>query len=139
MNQRGFSILELMMVVVIIGVLSMIAMTEYNKVHNRAYVGAAMNDVQVLRQALAMYDAEWGAYPQNPEADVIAFVGGLVNPDGQPYIDGPSGDNFATFRYDPPAGGDVYGDYTLTVVCNDLHATQITTNGSDQVGIVRLN
>ena len=136
-NQRGFSLLELMMVVCIIGVLSMIAMTEYNKVHNRAYVGAAVNDVQILRKALAMYDAEWGAYPQNAEANVVAFLATLVNPDGQSYIDGPAGGNFSSFQYTPPAS--VYGDYEITVVANDMHQTQITVSSDSDMSMVRLN
>jgi prepilin-type N-terminal cleavage/methylation domain-containing protein len=137
MNQRGFSMLEMMMVVCIIGVLSMIAMTEFNKVHNRAFVGAAINDVQILRKALAMYDAEWGAFPQNPQADVATLLTILVNPDGQAYIDGPSGTNFASFQYTPP--GSLYGDYAITVVANDMHATQITVTSDSDINMVRLN
>lgn len=136
-NQRGFSVLELMMVVVVISVLTMIAMTEFNKVHNRAYVGAAVNDVQILRKALAMYDAEWGAFPQGAEADLATFLATLVNPDGGAYIDGPSGNNFASFQYTPP--GSVYGDYRLTVVANDLHSTQITVSSDSDLSMVRLN
>ncbi len=137
--QRGFTVLDLMVAVVIIGVLSMIAMTEYNKVHNRAYVGAAVNDVQVVRKALAMYDAEWGAFPQQPYQDVFQLITDLVDPDGQLYMDPPAGDNFASFDYFPPDPTDVYGDYEIVVVCNDNHATQVSVSGSDEVHIVRLN
>lgn len=126
MNQKGFTILELMMVVTIIGVLSLIAITEMSKATSQAYVGAAMNDVQLLRQAIAMYDAEWGVYPQADANNMVSLVAQLVDPNGDLYIDPPSGDNFAGLNYTAPAGGDLYGDYQLEVDCFDPHATRIT-------------
>lgn len=136
MNQRGFTTLELMMVVTIIGVLSMISITELSKATNSAYVGAAMNDVQLLRQAIAMYDAEWGTYPQADAATVGALANQLVNPDGDPYIDAPSGNNFAVFAYTAPP--DLYGDYQLEVTCHDPHSTQINVT-PDDVSTFRTN
>jgi prepilin-type N-terminal cleavage/methylation domain-containing protein len=138
LNQRGYSILEMMMVVCVIGVLSMVAMTEYNKVHNRAYVGAAMNDVQLLRKALSMYDAEWGAFPHAAAGNCQQLAGMLVSPNGDLYIDPPSGGNFDAFNYAPPAAGDEYGDYALTVVCKDHWKTQITVHQEQNIETVRL-
>jgi prepilin-type N-terminal cleavage/methylation domain-containing protein len=137
-NQRGYSILELMMVVCIIGVLSMVAMTEYNKVHNRAYIGAALNDLQLLRKAISLYDAEWGTYPLEPAGSPVELAALLIDPTGQPYIDPPSGNNFDAFNYAPPAGGDEYGDYTIVVVCKDHWRTQITAHQSTGMEMVRL-
>jgi len=137
-NQRGFSILELMMVICIIGILSMVAMTEYNKVHNRAYVGAAISDLQVLRKALSMYDAEQGIFPlnaANTPADLCAM---LIDPEGQPYITPPTGENFRVFQYIPP-GANIYGDYTMRAVCNDHWMTRITISSNQGLEIVRLN
>lgn len=138
-NQRGYSILELMMVVCIIGVLTMIAMTEYNKIHNRAYVGAAMSDLQLLRKALSMYDAEQGSFPLGAAASPVALTAMLIDPDGQPYINPPSGNNFSQFQYVPPAAGNLYGDYTMQVICNDHWMTQITVHNSQDMQIIRLN
>jgi len=139
MNQRGYSILELMMVVCIIGVLTMIAMTEYNKIHNRAYVGAAISDLQLLRKALSMYDAEHGSFPLAGAADPVALAAMLIDPNGQPYITPPTGNNFRQFQYLPPAAGDMYGDYTMQVICNDHWMTQITVHNAQTQQIIRLN
>ncbi|MBU0509205.1 prepilin-type N-terminal cleavage/methylation domain-containing protein [bacterium] len=139
LNQRGYSILELMMVVCIIGVLTMIAMTEYNKIHNRAFVGAAMSDLQLLRKALSMYDAEQGAFPLAGAASPVALTAMLIDPTGQPYINPPNGNNFRTFQYIPPNPGERYGDYTMRVVCNDHWLTQITVHNSQDMEIIRLN
>jgi prepilin-type N-terminal cleavage/methylation domain-containing protein len=136
-NQRGYSILELLMVVVIIGVLSMVAMTEYNKVHNRAYVGAAMNDLQVMRQSLSMYDAEWGTFPPDAANSVIDLAAMLVDPSGQPYMNRPSSNNFVQFTYVPP--GALYGDYSIIVICKDHWRTQILVHGNHDIETFRTN
>jgi general secretion pathway protein G len=138
MNQRGYTILELMMVVCIIGVLCMVSMTEYNKVHNRAYVGAALSDVQVLRKAISMYDAEWGTYPLDGAASPADLAALLFDPVGEPYLNPPSGNNFAQFSYIPPPAGDPYADYSIVVVCKDHYRTQVTVHGQQDMEIIRL-
>ncbi|MBU0690439.1 type II secretion system GspH family protein [bacterium] len=138
LNQKGTTILELMLVVVIIGILSMVSMTEYFKVHDRAYVGAAINDLQIFKTAISMHDAEWGIFPPNEANSMIALVNQLRNPDGLPYMDPPSGDNWRSFTYDPPAAGDLMGDYSLTVVCNDHSSTQITMHWNSAMEIIKL-
>jgi hypothetical protein len=62
----------------------------------------------------------------------------LTDPFGQPYIDPPSGENWRSFKYQPPAAGDLAGDYDLTVVANDHSATQITVHWNQDIQIVRL-
>jgi prepilin-type N-terminal cleavage/methylation domain-containing protein len=138
-DQRGYTILELMMVVCIIGVLSMVAMTEYNKVHNRAYVGAAMNDVQALRKAISLYDAEWGVFPGVAANSAAALNDMLLDPTGEPYMNKIPGNNFESLTYVPPAAGDEYGDYAMIIVCKDHWRTQITVHSTDQVDYVHLN
>ncbi len=117
----------------------MIVMTEYNKIHDRAYIGSAMSDVQLLRKALSMYDAEWGTFPTTQAGNLMALIAQLNDPTGQPYINPPSGDNFRSFLYSPPDLGEEYGDYSLTVVANDHGNTQITVHWNQSIEIVRLN
>jgi general secretion pathway protein G len=136
-GQRGFTMLEMMMVVCILGVLSMVSMTEFNKVHNRAYVGAAMSDAQLLRKVISMYDAEWGAFPNGACDNTNALMTQLVDPFGQPYLNPQTFSNFASFSYVPPAAGDEMGDYSLIVQCKDFYHTQITLHHSQDVEMVR--
>jgi prepilin-type N-terminal cleavage/methylation domain-containing protein len=138
MSQRGYTLLELMMVVCVVGVLSMVAMTEYNKVNNRAYVAAAMNDVQLFRKGLALYDAEWGVYPRAAASSPADLADQLMDPLGQPYLDPPHGNNFEQFTYVPPAIGEEYGDYSMTVICKDHWRTQITVHPTQGLETVRL-
>lgn len=138
MNQRGVTTLELVLVVVIIGILSMITMTEYFKVHNRAYVGAALSDLQGLRRAISMHDAEWGVFPTDDAGDLNGLLSQLIDPDGNPYISPPSGDNWTSFSYVAPDPGDPYGDYDLTVVCKDHFNTRLTVHWNSEVEYLRL-
>lgn len=138
MNQRGITTLELLMCVVIIGIMSMITMTEFIKVNNRAFVGAAMSDLQVLRKAMAMHDAEWGYFPSDDAGSMPELVSQLLDPSGSLYLTPPSGDNWNTFSYAAPDPSDLLGDYDLTVICNDHYNTQITVHWNSQVDVMRL-
>ena len=115
----------------------MVAMTEYNKVHNRAYVGAALSDLQLFRKAISMYDAEWGTYPLDAAASPDELAAELIDPSGQPYVDPPSGNNFMSFQYVPPAMGDEYGDYSMIALCKDSWRTQLTVHQGQTVESVR--
>ena len=138
MNQRGVTTLELMLVVVIIGILTMISMTEFFKLHNRAYVGAALSDLQVIRKAISMHDAEWGYFPDVNSNNMQGLISQLLDPIGQPYLTPPSGDNWRSFTYAAPDPADLTADYDLTVICNDHFSTQITVHWDSQIDFVRL-
>jgi len=138
MNQRGVTTLELLLVVVIIGILSMVTMTEFFKVHNRAYIGAALADLQVLRQAMAMHDAEWGYFPADDAGSMPELISQLLDPSGNPYLTPPSGDNWNTFTYVAPDPMDYSADYDLTVICNDHFNTQITVHWDSRIDYIRL-
>ncbi|MCB1058814.1 MAG: hypothetical protein KDB65_01155 [Calditrichaeota bacterium] len=138
MNQRGVTTLELLLVVVIMGILSMVTMTEFFKIHNRAYVGAAISDLQVLRKAMAMHDAEWGYFPQSDASNMGGLISQLLDPLGQPYLKPPSGDNWRSFVYAAPDPADLLADYDLTVICNDHFNTQVTVHWDSKIDIMRL-
>jgi prepilin-type N-terminal cleavage/methylation domain-containing protein len=59
---RGFTLVELMVVVAIIGVLSVLAVVGYRKILNSSKVAEATNMVQAIRVAQESYHAETGAY-----------------------------------------------------------------------------
>lgn len=69
-NQKGFTLVELMVVVVIIGVLVAIAVPVYNGVQEAAATNAADATIRTLNGAVAVYSADNdGAFPAT--ADVL--------------------------------------------------------------------
>lgn len=73
-HPRGFSIIELMVVVTVIGILALLAVPGILIAADRAEATAAANDIRVMSNAIEFYSTAEGAYPsamtykQMPEA-----------------------------------------------------------------------
>ena len=64
-NQKGFSLVELLVVVAIIGILSTIAVPQYSEYRKRAYDSAARSDVRNIITAEEMYYLDNNRYTDN--------------------------------------------------------------------------
>jgi prepilin-type N-terminal cleavage/methylation domain-containing protein len=62
-NQKGFTLIELMIVVAIIGILAAIAIPQFAKYRARAQNTAALSDARNIRTDFEGYYAEWQHYP----------------------------------------------------------------------------
>jgi general secretion pathway protein G len=91
-NQRGFTLVELMIVVAIIGILTAIAFPLYANIQARARVAKAQADARTLASAVVVYSAHTGLLPNalddlsitvaDPNSGVVAgpFVNPIPNP-----------------------------------------------------------
>ena len=78
-TQRGFTLIELMIVVAIIGILAAIAIPLYANIQARARIAKAQADARTLASATSMYFAHMGTLPP----DLTALNSALTNNLGQ--------------------------------------------------------
>jgi prepilin-type N-terminal cleavage/methylation domain-containing protein len=61
--QRGFTIVELLIVIVVIGILAAITIVAYNGVQNRAYDTSVQSDLNAMAKKISTESADTGIYP----------------------------------------------------------------------------
>ena len=64
-NEKGFTLIELMIVIAIIGILAAIAIPQFSAYRAKGFNSSALSDIRNLRTDLESYYAEWNAYPFN--------------------------------------------------------------------------
>ncbi len=114
MNQKGFSLVELMIVVAIIGILASVAVPSFQKFQAKARQSEAKTQLAALYAAEKAFHAEWLSYHPSfldngysPEGQLrynvgFAAAGGFVNLGG--YTGANSATAFNTTNYCPGRG-----------------------------------
>ena len=74
-NQRGFTLIELMIVVAIIGILTAIAFPLYANIQARARVAKAQADTRTLASAVVVYSSHTGVLPTSLDNLSVAVTG----------------------------------------------------------------
>lgn len=62
-KQSGFTIVELLIVIVVIGILAAITIVAYNGIQTRARNAERTSEISSLQKALELYKVDNGAYP----------------------------------------------------------------------------
>jgi type IV pilus assembly protein PilA len=63
LNQKGFTLIELMIVIAIIGILAAIAIPQFASYRRKAYNSAALSDLKTVKTTLEAYYADNQFYP----------------------------------------------------------------------------
>lgn len=114
-NEKGFTLIELMVVIVIIGILAAVAIPRFMGAQDRAKVGAAENDINSVRQALGLYEID------NSSFDITATTYGALTTAIEGYMSLPDTTNFSFTSY---TGTDT--TYTLVVDAKNSTTTTLT-------------
>lgn len=69
MKKRGFSVVELLIVVAILGILAAIVVPQFQSQSTRAKGAVAKDNLRILRSAIELYTAQHGGIPPGYEND----------------------------------------------------------------------
>jgi type II secretion system protein G len=79
-NKSGFTIVELLIVIVVIGILASITIVAYNGIQDRATKARRLSDMNTITKALEVYKAQTGSYPQVVSNSTGGWERSAVNP-----------------------------------------------------------
>lgn len=96
-GQEGFTLLELMMVMLIISILVSIAVVSYSFTVTRFRSTACRSNLKIIREAIEAYNAKEGSYPPSLEVLVPDYIGEGFD------FRCPTGDEYG-YEYDPLTG-----------------------------------
>ena len=71
--KKGFTLLELLIVIIIIGVLAVIALTQYRNLSERARLGEAKSVIGAIRTAERIYHEDHSVFASDP-VDLGAYI-----------------------------------------------------------------
>jgi type IV pilus assembly protein PilA len=116
-GQRGFTLIELMIVVAIIGILAAIAIPLYANVQQRARIAKVQADLRALASAVSMYQAHTGGLPNAMDQLTVTVANGQ-NQTAGPFMN--------SIPAAPGGGTPAWGAYTYNTNANGTYTLSAT-------------
>lgn len=132
-TMRGFTIVELLIVIVVIGILAAITIVAFNGVQNKAIATTLQSDLSNAVTKLKLYQADYGSYPTSIDSTTYC----PTPADAQYCLKASSGNSFANYSANNSASPQTF---TLDAVNSggmQYYVTQDSTPGlaSDTVAV----
>lgn len=80
--QKGFTIVELLIVIVVVAILAAVSIVAYQGIQSSAHDAAIRSDFRAIANLLELYRIDHGGYPHNPAGNLGSGSNGSCNPDG---------------------------------------------------------
>lgn len=128
-KQRGFTFIEILVVVTIIAVISGVAVATYTTTNRKARDSRRRADLEQVRSALELCRSEAGQYPATVYSTVTPNGSGqtLVCDDGQTYLDPLPVDPYSSGAY---SASYYYTYERLTTTTYQLCAVKLEEDGA---------
>ena len=123
-KQSGFTLIELMIVVAIIGILAAIAVPNFIAYRNKSRVAAAVGSAGSIRDVMASYaaDSAGNLFPLNHEITSWDDLVALTVANGGTLKDTEEAQGMAFVTYDDMGNGEIHGgDYVFIVYALDVY------------------
>ena len=124
--KRGFTLIEILVTISIIGLLTMIGVTNFKVANQKARDGRRQGDLQQIRAALELYRTDQNAYPLTA---AFPAVGGSLTVGGTTYMSDRPGDPLSGYLYSYTSATGV--TYTL---CSGLELGTVAQAGCGSCG-----
>lgn len=118
LTQKGFTLIELMIVVAIIGILAAIAIPKFAQMMEKSREGATKGNIGALKSAISIYQGDWQGVAPNDLLSWFSTGGSVAYIDGIPAVKvtGKNPRNSLTASWTNPSGNVVnetnLGGYT---------------------------
>jgi general secretion pathway protein G len=102
LSQRGFTLMEIMLVVIIIGILATMVVANLGGMSTEARITRTKADIATIRMGLGLFEQKYGHYPTDAEGGLQALIEKpttikdenwkrlidteLIDPWGNPYV-----------------------------------------------------
>jgi len=100
MKRKGFTLVEILIVVIILGILAAIVIPQFSEASDDARLSSLMSDLQTVRSQLELYRVQHTSYP-----DEVTSAGWTLQLTGQTDIDGNAGTDYGPYLQTFPTNG----------------------------------